>query len=893
MFRDKASSLASLRGLSTAIAVTALVVVGSLLAASAFHLAWFGRVQSGMAETPAEAAGKATALDDLRASLGHGGLLQNLTLYAETSEPAAREAMSANMEAATKALRGYQGARLTPAESALARDLDRMLDTYRRILADKLDPNLLSGTAGLTLITQHAAIADRIARLSHDQAIAERSRLAEIAGRGFWLGVAAVLALAASLGAILWMLHARLLAPMKTLAASVVATANGDWRAPVWGTERTDEFGELSRAVDGFRRQAAEIPDISLVGEEGRLRFKFEGGSADLFTALTKRLREAGEVLTLRGAEVGKVVAEVRSDLTEAVTEVKELCTEVAASSAEGNAKLARSSDMLAHAAAQVEAFDARGPGGGLDRLIGSLKSNADELADLLTGASREITVTLRAVAGTEGQMREATTSARDATKELTEAMAVTQERLFTAVKLLKASGDKLSTAVDDTGERLTRAADSVDAGERALMAALGQATSTLDEVTSTAAERLADAAAHMSRSADLLESQAAGVGGQLYGVMDELREASGLLRQTTETQSDRLEPLAGQMERLESNLSGIVTEVGLRAGEIGHTLDAFQTLAEDLRVELDRLRVEPDARAATEEMFTRMADTLHLLSNQVEVVEDSAKRLAQSLAGGVDDATSRLRDAAAELQSEGRALAADAATATAALTRTAARQDQILETMAEHASLASDLKDGLAEAGSLSDALGAATEAVQALASSADRTGSDELAEMAGLLRDLRARVDGLDLLAGNLAAAAETVRTLMDASDRERSTGTEEQKAMAALAADLRERLSGVERLGAELGEATRTVRGMAGDRDEQTRRALAGLTQALDSRMTGIDSLSGQLTQAIDTLRYAAERNNSNGAASAAASRELGQKLAQVAEQLRATATGLVGS
>ncbi|WP_119679095.1 hypothetical protein [Indioceanicola profundi] len=889
MVGGKASPLASLRGQGTAITVTALLLGGSLLGGSAFHLLSSGSARPGIAGSPAEVMAKAVALDEVHASLGHGGLLQNLSLYAETSAATAREAMTADLDAAAKSLDGYKRQPLSQTEAALARDLDRMLDTYRRILAERMDPGLLAGPAGLTLLAQHAALTDRITRLNHEQALAGQDNLARAAERGLWLSLAAALSLAAGLGAMLWLLRVQILSPMRSLSASVADAARADWRTPVYGVGRQDELGELARIVDEFRAQAAAIPDISLAGEEGRLRFRFEGKQADLFSALTARLQEAGDALTQRGTELAGMTAAVRRDLTGTVAEVKDLCAETVRASGESNARIVKSSDLLAHAAAQVQAFDARGRSGGLDGLVATLTSHTQEVAELLADAGHRISHTLRAISGTEGEMREATSTARDAAKGLADAMADTQERLFGAVKLLKSSGDLLSTTASDAGERLARVADSVDAGEKALVAALGQATTTLDEVTRAASDRLEDAAAHMSRSADLLENQAIGVGGQLHGALDELREAGGLLRQTTETQTNRLDPLAGQLERLESGLSTIVADVGLRAGEIGRTLEDFQLLGASFQAELDRLRIEPETRAAAESMLMRMTETADLLSNQVEIVEDSAKRLAQSLAGGVDEATASLRDATRELHAESRSLAADAATATAALTRAAARQDEMLETMAGHASLASDLRAGLEQAGDLSGALGAATDAVQALASTADHSGREELAEMAALIRGLQERVDGLDRLADGLTAAAETVRALMEAHDLERAGDTQEHQALIALAADLKDRLANVGRLEAELTEATRAVRGL-GERETESHQALSGLTRALDSRLAGIDGLSGQLTLAINALMAAADRNNANTAASANASKELGLKLAQVAEQLRATATGL---
>jgi methyl-accepting chemotaxis protein len=891
MVAGKRSSLSSLRGLSTAIAVTALVLVGSLLAASAFHLAWFGRVQSGMAQSPAESLAKTRALDEMRSRLGHGGVLQNLTLFAETGDTGARDAVMADLATATQALRAFQSLRLSPAESSLAGDLDRMLATYSRVLAGgTVTPEQLAGKAGLTLTIQHAAIADRIARSLHEEALAEQARLAEIAARGFWLGVAAIGALAACLMLLLWMVHGRVLSPLRNLAASVAATARGDWRAPVWGTDRADEFGDLSRAVDGFRRQAADIPDISLMEEDGRKRFKFEGGSADLFSSLADRLRDAGEAMVLRGAEMGALVAEVRRDLTGTVGEVKGLCTDIARTSADGAEKLGRSTEVLTRAAAQVQAFDANGPAGGLDALVLSLRSNADELADTLTVATQEVSFILKAVSASEGELRQVTSDTRGAANALAGVLEEAQEKLFATVRVLKASGETLSGTVTEAAGQLARAVDSVDAGEKALVAALGDASARLDSVTRASADRMDDAAAQVARSADLLETQAAGVGGQLHDALDEIREASTLLRRTTDTQADRLDPLADRVERLQEELGRIVTSVDGSAGEVARLVADFQVLGAEVRAEIDRRSLDPDVRGAAEEMFTRLGETLDTLGDKVQIVDEGARRLSQALAGGVDDATEHLRNATQDLKAQARGIAADAAAAAQALSRATEQQEDILAGMAEYTGLTAQLRTGLADTQELGEVLTAATEAVQALARMSDRGGSDEVAELRALVAAMKTRLDGLDGMAGGLTAAAETVRALMLAHDGERQAeAIAGQQALAALAVELKDRITGIDRLTALLEGAAGELRA-AGAREAENRQGLTQMAGSLNARVDVLDGLSRQLTRAIDAVHALAERESGGTAAASAASRELSQRLAAVADQLRATATGL---
>ncbi|HYE48173.1 MAG TPA: HAMP domain-containing protein [Azospirillaceae bacterium] len=663
------SAAGSLRGLSTLIATAVAVAALILVALATFNIAWFSHVERSLADTPASAAAKARALDEARESLGHGGFLQALALFAETGSAKGRADMAASLEAADKALRAYEANRLTPAESDLARDLRRLVDRYRTAMTAGGDrPQAFAGGSGIALMTQHAALADRVAELRRKEAVVSGDVLLDLARRGFWLGVGAVVVMLAGLLLALWLVRARALAPLAELTRSLGALARGDWRAPVWGTARTDEFGELARTVDGFRLQAASLPDVSILSDKGRFRLKFEGESADLFEVVSRTLRESGRELAGTGAEVAALVTTARAELTGAIGQLQTLCAAVARSASDSNKEIRQATELLGRAAAQVRAFDDRA-GGGLDRIVGEMRRHSETLAETMATAGDEVGAVLRGLATSEGEIKRTTADARDATRQLTEAMGDLQEKLFSAVKLLRASGEMLASTAGDAGERLDRAVGAVGDSDRALQQALSSASARLDEVS-----------IQIDRAADLLQKRTEEAGRQFGDALEDLHRASRLVEETAEANNGRLEPVVAQLQGMHEALAGSVAEIGSRTGTLRDGLEMLKRISLDLVGEIERRSADPDQRAEAERTIARLHETAALLGQRVESIGDTAERLAQLFGHGIDEATGRLRETVTALEQQGRVIATDAGSAANALTRALARQDEATE---------------------------------------------------------------------------------------------------------------------------------------------------------------------------------------------------------------------
>jgi hypothetical protein len=82
---------------------------------------------------------------------------------------------------------------------------------------------------------------------------------------------------------------------MKTLAQSVSNMVHGDVGKAVWGIERTDELGELARSIDYARLYFTQLPDVSIIGEDGPVRLRFDGEARSLFQSMMKKITESYE----------------------------------------------------------------------------------------------------------------------------------------------------------------------------------------------------------------------------------------------------------------------------------------------------------------------------------------------------------------------------------------------------------------------------------------------------------------------------------------------------------------------------------------------------------------------------------------------------------------------
>ena len=701
------TAIKSLGGLSSAIFAAVGLVSALLVIAATYQYALFARVESAISQPRALDQVKSRQLDEVRAALGHGGFLQALTLFAETGKPEARADMAAQLEAADKGLRAYQALQLSPAESALAADLRMVQERYKTAMAASDKPAAFAGPAGLALSLQHAAVADRVAELRRTEAMAAADQLARITTGGFVLGVGAVLFALLVVAGLVWIVRARVIGPLHEVRNSLTALSRGDWRTPVWGTARPDEIGDLARVVDAFRTEAASVPDVSLLTGRGRQRFKFDGESEDLFSELAENIQGTAHKLSESNQATVRLVESARDDLTNAISQVQQLCTAIARSASDSNQQIRQSTEILSRAAAQVRSFDDNGSTGGLDAIVAALRKHSESIADTLAGVGEESSRILARLTGSEGEFRNAAADARDTMKDLAETTGQVQDRLISAVQLLRASGELLSSTATDADKKLSQAVTAVTHADRTLHAVATNATNNLDSVHNK-----------VTRTLDELNIRTRDAGSQLEAALGYLRRGGTMFEGEAEALRHRFAPLLADLEGVHGNLSDAVGQAAERIDRLTPVVGALRELNGSLIAELERRQADPNLVEQITELLGRLDGIAASLGERVSNVGETAERLGQmldqSLTGSVEEvrrstallqdqtraAAEEVRHSAAELQTQGRAanedlqrgvaemqnqsqlLASDAANATNALNFAATKQEVAAESL-------------------------------------------------------------------------------------------------------------------------------------------------------------------------------------------------------------------
>jgi len=120
-----------------------------------------------------------------------------------------------------------------------------------------------------------------------------------------WAGLITAAACAAGIYSSLRGRHA---APLRALAQSVQNMARGDMRTPIWGMERQDIVGDLARSVDLARYHFSQLPDMSLLTEQGPMRVRFEGKARSLFEAMMQNITRDSEGIRAQASSLADAV---------------------------------------------------------------------------------------------------------------------------------------------------------------------------------------------------------------------------------------------------------------------------------------------------------------------------------------------------------------------------------------------------------------------------------------------------------------------------------------------------------------------------------------------------------------------------------------------------------
>ena len=386
------------------------------------------------------------AFDKIRRDLGYGGFLGIAQNYAATHDGALLNDLKNQFKLANDSFEKLP--QKTPAE--LRRDLQAILSSFDAVVqkADKTatsqSPNDFTSTDLAPLYAALPVLDTRVASALSANRLAEQNRAQ------FWSMVltiiswASLVIAAAMTAGIFLVLRDRNSAPMRALAQSVKNMARGDMRTSIWGMERQDAIGELARAVDMARFHFSQLPDMSLLSDQGPVRIRFEGNTRSLFEAMMRVISHDSEQVHEQANLLTQGVTKQQETLAHIIERVEAVLQNVEKRAVNGDQQVRQAlQNMLGSAEslknAQEHASDQ------LNRIVPFLQERTQGISEIAQITGKQVSQALQALSTTERGLRATAEQSEDAIKKLAEGADTLGERLFGAVNLLQASGKVLA----------------------------------------------------------------------------------------------------------------------------------------------------------------------------------------------------------------------------------------------------------------------------------------------------------------------------------------------------------------------------------------------------------------------------------------------------------------
>lgn len=394
----------------------------------------------------------------LRRSLGYGGFLGFAQNYVASHDSGALSNMRAQIKIADDLI-----SQLPEKTSAEARhDLQSIVSMFDDVMqkANKAASDSTTFFTTNDLLPLYGTLPVLDARLSS----AATSNKTEAHNQlQFWAMLltliswsSLIIAAAMSVGIYL-SLRDRNSAPLRALAQSIRNMASGDMRTSIWGMERSDMVGELARAVDLARYTFSQLPDLSVLSEQGPLRLRFEGKTGSMFEAIMQVITHDSEQVRNHTTGLADAITRQNEAITLISSRVEAVLHNVEKRGLDGDHQIKHVVHTLVSSAqslknAQEHSTDQ------LNRIIPFLQDRAQGMAEIAQITGKQISQVLQNLTLTERGLKSSAEQSDLAIKKLSTTADDLGGRLFGAVNLLQASGKVLSETTEKTQNRLNEA---------------------------------------------------------------------------------------------------------------------------------------------------------------------------------------------------------------------------------------------------------------------------------------------------------------------------------------------------------------------------------------------------------------------------------------------------
>ncbi len=364
---------------------------------------------------------------------------------------------------------------------------------------------------------------------------------AERAGavNGLLLAIGAGIAIALVLGGVAWLLARRVVSPIAALTGTVSRLAEGALELEVPYRDRTDEMGEMARAVEVLRRNSLEarrLAEAAAAEQEAKLARsermsqlvqRFEAEAAQVLGSVagaSQELNATAEEVAHAATEGERSAGAVLNSAEMASTNVQTVAVsaeELSASIAEVARQISESARITAQAAEQAEATDATVAGlaaaasriGDVVGLIGSIAGQTNLLALNATIESARAGEAGKGFAVVANEVKALAAQTAKATEEIGGQIAAMQAETTQAVNAIRAIGSTIQH-LSSIATQVAAAAEEQAAATQEIGRAITEAASGTHQVKDHAT-LMRDTTAATDRTATRLRGAAQDLAGR------------------------------------------------------------------------------------------------------------------------------------------------------------------------------------------------------------------------------------------------------------------------------------------------------------------------------------------------------------------------------------------
>lgn len=322
-------SVRTLSWISRLFAAGAAVAAMALVVGGSYYVGFVGEVQRGLSDPQSASALAISRISTIEQALGYQGYLRAYRSFRLTGDMTARQQLTQRSMEAARTLDGLRSLfSASPAATLAIKDIEAVVEEFARIArsAPETPPAALRGSASMDAIDTMPAVPQLEAtyltlRSGLDRLRAQTSsyQMGSIAWALTWsqmLIICAFAAIVCGLLAAASLLQIGITQPINSLARSLKGAAEGRLANPIWGTDRSDEIGEMARASEQMRKSLTETEALQQLARNGHLSIRIEGEASALLERtvgeVVANVQQAAEALRHAAGELQETQATQR-----------------------------------------------------------------------------------------------------------------------------------------------------------------------------------------------------------------------------------------------------------------------------------------------------------------------------------------------------------------------------------------------------------------------------------------------------------------------------------------------------------------------------------------------------------------------------------------------------